>query len=190
MPNVSLLAAFNRLTTIPDEEWLYFEGHVRWKTVPKGQYLLHSGQTCDHVYYCGHGLFRMFYENEDGSEHIKSFISDDQFFTDYRSFLTDTSSFLSIQALEDSRYAMFSKQTIERLYKRHICWEKFGRMMAERLFISKSKKERELVELSAEERYRLFLQQYPSLESRIPQYQIAAYLAISPVSLSRIRNKQ
>lgn len=186
----SLLAAFQRYSIIPEEEWLYVQSQLNWKTVHKGQYLLHSGQSCEQIFYCERGLFRMFYENDDGSEHIKSFVTEAQFFTDYRSFLTDTPSFLSIQALEDSNYAFFSKQTAERLYERHICWERFGRRLAEHLFILKSKKERELVELSAEERYRLFLQQYPDLESRVPQYQIAAFLAISPVSLSRIRNNK
>ncbi|QMV42352.1 Crp/Fnr family transcriptional regulator [Cohnella cholangitidis] len=66
----------------------------------------------------------MYYENEYGTEHIKSFITEGQFFTDYRSFLTDTPSFLSIQALEDTSCALFTKQTVERLYERHICWER------------------------------------------------------------------
>lgn len=190
VPNDSLLAALQRYVAIPEEEWLYFLSQISWKSIQKGQYLLHSGQSCEQIYYCEHGLFRMFYENEDGTEHIKSFVTEEQFFADYRSFLTNTPSSLSIQALEDSRYALFSKQTVEQLYERHICWERFGRRLAESLFIRKSKKERELVELSAEERYRLFLQQHSGLESRIPQYQIAAFLAISPVSLSRIRKKQ
>lgn len=185
----SLLAALQHYTTIPSEEWIFFKSKVSWNSVKKGQYLLRSGGACEQIYYCAHGLFRMYYENEDGTEHIKSFVTDGQFFTDYRSFLTSSSSFLSIQALEDASYAQFSKQTVEHLYERHICWERFGRRLAESLFIKKSMKERELIELSADERYRLFLQQYPGLEKRIPQYQVAAFLAINPVSLSRIRNK-
>jgi CRP-like cAMP-binding protein len=106
--NASLLSALERYAAIPEEEWLYFQSRISWKTVRKGEYLLHSGQPCEQIHYCVHGLFRMFYENEDGSEHIKSFVTEEQFFTDYRSFLTDSPSFLSIQALEDSRYASFS----------------------------------------------------------------------------------
>lgn len=57
------------------------------------------------------------------------------------------------------------------------------------MFISKEKRERELPMLSAEERYRQFLAQYKHLENRIPQYHIASYLGITPVTLSRIRRK-
>lgn len=190
MPIARLRDTVHRYAAVPEEEWLYFLGQLSWQTVRKGQHLLHSGQSCELVYYCDSGLFQMFYENEDGSEHIKNFVTEGMFFTDYRSFLTNAPCFLSIQALEDSRYAYFSKKTIETLYERHVCWERFGRRIAETLFIQKSRKERELIELSAEERYHLFLRQYPGLESRIPQYKIAAHLAISPVSLSRIRKKQ
>jgi len=186
----SIETALRRITAIPEEELEYFRKQLVWKPVDKGSFLLRSGDPCELIYYCDRGLFRMFYENEDGSEHIKNFITEGQFFTDYRSFLTATPAFLSIQALEDSRCAFFTKAAVDRLYERHVCWERFGRRLAEELFIAKSKKERELIELSAEERYRLFLQQYPDLERRVPQYQIAAHLGINPVTLSRIRGKR
>lgn len=189
MQQSSIADAIKQFTPIPEEELAFFQAQIVWKPVKKGQFLLHSGDACELIYYCDSGLLRMFYENEDGSEHIKNFVTKGQLFTDYRSLLTDTPAFLSIQALEDSRCVYFSKNTMELLYDRHKCWERFGRKLAEGLFITKSKKERELVELSAEERYRLLLQQHPDLEQRVPQYQIAAYLAINPVSLSRIRSK-
>lgn len=186
----TIISTLAGMTTIPDEEKQYFLDQLIWKNVKKGRFLVHAGDFCENVYYCETGLFRMFYENEDGSEHIKSFVTDGKLFTDYRSLLTAESAFLSIQALEDSRIALFTKSVMETLYDRHACWERFGRKLAEDLFIAKSRKERELVELTAEERYRLFQKQYPDLESRIPQYQIAAFLAINPVSLSRIRSKR
>lgn len=189
MQQSSIAEAIEQITPIPKEELAFLQTKLIWKIVKKGHYLLHSGDACELIYYCDNGLLRMFYENADGSEHIKNFVTKGQLFTDYRSLLTATPAFLSIQALEDSRCVYFSKNTMELLYDRHPCWERFGRKLAEGLFITKSKKERELVEFSAEERYRLLLQQHPDLEQRVPQYQIAAYLAINPVSLSRIRSK-
>lgn len=186
----TIISALARMTTIPDEEKQYFLHQLIWKSVKKGQFLVHAGDFCESIYYCETGLFRMFYESEDGTEHIKNFVTDGKLFTDYRSLLTVEPAILSIQALEDSRIALFTKVAMEMLYDRHPCWERFGRKLAEELFIAKSRKERELVELTAEERYRLFQKQYPGLEGRIPQYQIAAFLAINPVSLSRIRGKR
>jgi CRP-like cAMP-binding protein len=44
--------------------------------------------------------------------------------------------------------------------------------------------------LNASKRYDAFLEEFPGLEQRIPQYQIASYLGITPVQLSRIRKRE
>ena len=57
-------------------------------------------------------------------------------------------------------------------------------------WVRKEIREIRLVTLSAEERYELFLNEYPGLEHRIPWYYIASFLGITPVALSRIRRKK
>jgi hypothetical protein len=44
--------------------------------------------------------------------------------------------------------------------------------------------------LSAEERYAYFLEKYPLMVERIPQYAIASYLGMTTEFLSKIRNKK
>ena len=53
----------------------------------------------------------------------------------------------------------------------------------------KEKRERELLTLSPEERYRSFSHEYPMLSSRIPQKDIARYLGVTPVGLCRIKKR-
>ncbi|MNG38637.1 hypothetical protein D3C84_1264130 [compost metagenome] len=61
--------------------------------------------------------------------------------------------------------------------------------MAESLYVKKERREMQLLTLSAEDRYRSFLEEFGALEKKIPQYYIASYLGITPVALSRIRAK-
>ncbi len=42
---------------------------------------------------------------------------------------------------------------------------------------------------SALKRYEAFLRNYPELVSRLPLYEIASYLGITPVALSNVRKK-
>jgi CRP/FNR family transcriptional regulator, anaerobic regulatory protein len=43
------------------------------------------------------------------------------------------------------------------------------------------------ISLSAEEGYQVFLKEFPNLYNRLPNYQIASYLGITPEFLSKIR---
>ncbi len=59
--------------------------------------------------------------------------------------------------------------------------------MMEACLTLKSKRERELLSLDGKDRYLKFIEDYKEILNDIPQYQIASYLGISPVSLSRIK---
>ncbi len=55
------------------------------------------------------------------------------------------------------------------------------------LFTQQARREAELLTLSPEERYQAFLQADGALAARLPMHQVASYLGISQVSLSRMR---
>jgi CRP-like cAMP-binding protein len=60
----------------------------------------------------------------------------------------------------------------------------------QRAFVSHQRRIIENISLQADERYCRFVERYPALEQRLPQKQIAAYLGITPESLSRIRRQR
>jgi len=80
-------------------------------------------------------------------------------------------------------------EEFSRLYLSCPDLERAARILAERFFVQKEQREIELVVLDADQRYRLFQQQFPQLENQITQYHIASYLGITPTQLSRIRRK-
>jgi CRISPR/Cas system CMR-associated protein Cmr5 small subunit len=43
---------------------------------------------------------------------------------------------------------------------------------------------------TAEERYENFVEKYPSIVQKVPQYALASYLGMTTEFLSRIRNKK
>jgi len=65
--------------------------------------------------------------------------------------------------------------------------EPFQRGNLERLFVSLQKRILNQLQLSAAERYELFLEEYPNVEPNTRNYHIASYLGITQESLSRIR---
>lgn len=185
-----LYKAIQAIVPLPDEEWSYFVQHISICSVSKGEHVLQLDEVPMNIYFCIRGLFRMYYITEDGKEFNKSFCAEDDFITSYGALLTGRPSTFSIEALEDSKLVTIPYDLMLTLFEREVHWERLGRKLAENLYVKKEQKERQFLVHSADERYRLFLQEYPGLENRIPQYHISSYLGITPVSLSRIRKSR
>ncbi|WP_256759406.1 Crp/Fnr family transcriptional regulator [Cohnella sp. WQ 127256] len=185
----SIYARLQRVTPIPDEEWAFFKGISAYRAMTKNSHFIRAGEPVDSIGICVSGLFRFYYTTPDGNEFNKSFCTKHDFIASYSSLLLSSPSFFSIQALMDSELIVFRYTDFQSLYSRHACWERLGRLFIEQLFVKKEIRERELLLLSAEERYLRFLEQYEHLMRNIPQYHIASYLGITPVALSRIRKK-
>lgn len=62
-------------------------------------------------------------------------------------------------------------------------------VLLETLFIGQEARESRFVQLSAEQRYLQFIDQYPHLLPRIPLQFIASYIGVTPVALSRLRRR-
>ncbi|WP_068619786.1 Crp/Fnr family transcriptional regulator [Paenibacillus tuaregi] len=171
---------------VSDEEWKLFAERSRVREVRKGTCLVETGEMVMYAYYCASGLFRLFYPLPDGKEYNVAFTLENDFATSYGAMVKRMPSSYTIEALEDSVVIEISYESLQEIMDSCHSWERFVRKSVERLYIRKEERERELLFLSALQRYEAFLVKYPGLENRIPQYHVASYLGISPVSLSRM----
>ncbi len=135
------------------------------------------------------GMFRQFY-TKDGEERTTYFFFENQFMSAYLSCLTGQASRITIEALSDGTYVSFPYAVLKSLFEQRMAWQKFGRLIAEYLTIGLEERMVSLLLLSPEERYRDPLAgPRKRILERVPQHYIANYLGITPVSLSRIRNR-
>jgi CRP-like cAMP-binding protein len=91
--------------------------------------------------------------------------------------------------LENSQLLEINWSDFNRLKEKDIFWLNFQLKFVEKGFMIKEKRERDLLLLGAETRYRNFLAEFPGMDQRIKQGIIASYLGIKPETLSRIRRK-
>ncbi len=176
------------LAEIPEKEWIYIQSFFKEEHFDKGDHLLRAGEIPEYIYFCISGLVRMYYTTENGVEYNKSFCQKNEFVTSYSAGLLRIPSLLSIQTLESSDFVALPFTILPNLLERHPSWERLNRKLVEMLYIKKEQKEMQLLLLSAEQRYRAFLDEYSHQEKNIPNYHIASYLGITPVALSRIRS--
>jgi len=105
----------------------------------------------------------------------------------YASLLTRQPSHLRVEALEPTQLFVLSWSEIDTLYARHVCWQIVGRRLAETQLVEREQRAHELLTASATERYRRFCETHRELLPRLHDYDIASYIGVTPVSLSRLR---
>lgn len=154
----------------------------------KGEYFLQEGGVCRSVGFIQEGLVRYFI-NKDGQELTGEFGKEGDFVCNYVSFLDHSVSDESIQCLEDTRMLVISFNDLQVFYNIIAEGNKFGRLIAEQLFVYAKRKIASMYSDPPETRYLQFLQLYPDLQQRIPQYHISSYVGVKPPSLSRIRKR-
>lgn len=156
-------------------------------TLPKGGFFIEDGQIAEKVAFLKGGVMRAFYRDASGAEYNKHFFTSPCFIGGYASLITGKPNQINQQALTTCEYLTANFRQLSLLYDSHPDLERAARKMAESYFVDKEQREIEIVLLDANQRYRIFRRQYPTLEQLIPQYHIASYLGITPTQLSRIR---
>lgn len=132
------------------------------------------------------GLMRA-YRIIDGDDYSYFFFSNNDFAIDFQSFLTETPSPLLLETLSKTRYLEFKKSDVYRLYDRNPKFQKLGRLMAERAYLSAAERLKQYQTDSLKSRYLSLIAKNPKLFQEVPLRFIASYLGVKPQSLSRIR---
>lgn len=158
-----------------------------FRAYEKGQAFARKGEYAKSIGFVTSGVLRAFFRGTDGTTYNKTFFKENSLIGAYSSLITGKASQIDIECLTACEIWTCPYESIVALYDEYPLVERFSRMLAERFFVSKEKREIELVTLEAKERYTIFQREHPGLDQRIPQYHIASYLGITPTQLSRIR---
>jgi CRP-like cAMP-binding protein len=184
-----LLTHISKHVALEPDEITLLTTSFRPKLLRKKIYLQHHGEVTRFETFVTKGCLRTFYLDEKGEEHIAQFAVEDWWIGDLYSFLTQTPSRYSIEALEDCELLQIDKNALETLYLKVPKMERFFRIIIQNAFIASQNRIISTMSQTADERYLAFIRKYPNIEQRVPQYQVAAYLGVTAEFLSRIRKK-
>ena len=167
------------------EEYIY--SISKEKTVSKGEILIREGQTVNKTFFVTQGSLRSFCVDKEGKEHTLQFAIKDWWISDFMAIYGNEPASLTVECISDSSVIEFNAQKLNEIYLQFPEFEPFQRKNLERHVVSLHKRILNQLQLTALERYNLFLEQYPNIEQHVPNYHIASYLGITQQSLSRIR---
>lgn len=159
------------------------------KTYKKKDFLLKQNNICEYKFFILKGLVRQFRVEDNGKENISVFGIENWWISNLDSFINQTLSTNSIQAIEETTVLQIKKEKLEYLYVEIPKLEQTFRKIYTNMIIALQRKSDVYMKKNSRERYYYMIEQIPAFSQRVPQYMIASYLDITPEYLSEIRKK-
>ncbi|HDO1315634.1 Crp/Fnr family transcriptional regulator [Aeromonas veronii] len=154
------------------------------QTLRAGQALLAQGAEQEAACYIEAGIARACHYTRDGQERCKEFYFEGELCLLYDSWLTGSPARYQLEALTELHVVRVPLTLLDEPAWQPVC------MALLRLQLGyKERKEAFLLLHSPEERYRELCHTFPHWPARLTQVQLANYIGISPVTLSRIRRR-
>ena len=183
-------AYLDQIATISNEDWDFFTSKLQRRVIPKKTNFLKLDDIENYISFIESGVVRLYIPKENPEKEITfGFSFKNQFISAYDSFLTQTPSAYQLQTLTDTTLLSITYNDLQEVYNKTQIGNLIGRLTAERLFLLKSKREQNLLNLTAEERYMKLFKERPELLKVIPLKYISSYIGVTPQALSRIRKR-
>lgn len=176
-------------STISESDFQSLSSLLIEKTVEKGETLLRAGDICNHSFFVESGLLRSYSLDAGGKEHVIQFAPENWIISDRSSVLFREPSEFYIDAIEKTNIIMFDNDFVDKASEISPKYREFNQKALNNHIRHQQQRINRLLSATAEERYLNFIELYPNISLRVPQWMIASYLGITPESLSRVRKE-
>lgn len=162
---------------------------VEEKYIVKGTQFIRKGKLNSCEYFVFEGVGKSYLLNPDNEEVTLGFYTDNTVLSPHTIRTEKGHSIVNFKALTELHIGEMDSGEFEKLMVDNLEIREFGNTVLRAELASKIQKEIALASLPAKERLLLFRQLFPALENLIPHPDIASYLGITPISLSRLRRE-
>ena len=185
----TLKRSISSIVTLTDEELLIFYNSFTVQKKKKNELFLEEGDICDYIGFVNYGVLIYYKHKDNGDDITIDFSFEEDWVTVNQSRLNNSESLINIKAIETTELLVITQQNLSDLYIRIPKLERLGRILMEQSFLRIAQQSIDLQLLSATDRYKRLVCNYPKILQRVPLHHIANYLGIAPKSLSRIRKQ-
>lgn len=184
-----LVAFLNNIIPLTEEGIDDLSAVISRKEYAKGASLLKEESTCSWLYFMEKGLVKYSFYRED-KEFIMRFFPENSLFTGLDSYIRQLPSAYVLEALEPVTVSRISHGDMELLCRKHHCLETAFSKFISIAALNMMDRVSEMLEENSAKRYANFVRSNGELMQRISLGDLASYLGITQVSLSRIRARK
>jgi CRP-like cAMP-binding protein len=157
--------------------------------VPAKTILINEGGIAGMIYFIKKGCIRAYIYN-DGVPITLQFFFEGEPVTSLESFMTALPGRIAIETIEETEIAAISRSDFFRLIGEDAGFKNWFYDNAIKKLFTHTNRLLFLLTNKPFARYQQLITESPEILKRIPQHYIASYLGMTPVSLSRIRNRK
>lgn len=184
-----LIDLIRKLYPVSDALTSTLSSRLKLVRLPANEFLLTPGQVSSRIYFVEKGLVRGYYLKEH-KEFTTGFLSEGQFVISPVSFYRQEPSFEYLELLEDCLLWELHKSHLDTLYSDFPEFNFVGRLLTEQYYSRSELRAHYLRTQTADEKYRLFMEEYATISNRVTNRHIASLLGLTPETISRIRAKK
>jgi CRP-like cAMP-binding protein len=184
-----LKLAVETLIPLSDQEWDLFSAAFTERVIDGKTIITREGEIEKEIYFVCSGLARLYYQTKDNDQITAFIFCENMFASCLESFIKQHPSTQNLDTLESCTLLVLTKDNLDKLYEQVPKTHMIMRKVMEARFIAAQQLLSSYILAGPKERYELFSLHYPHLVQRVPQYILASFLGITPVSLSRIRKR-
>jgi len=175
------------LLSIEDKHELLINAEI--SSADKGSHLINTGDNVQHALYLMDGIVRYYVVTQDGQEVTKAFYKDSFLIGSFDVTFNHVPNKFSVQALTPVTFLKIPINNIRNLMDNSHSFCKVYNSFIVSVFVFKERREIELLSTKAILRMENFYKEFPQIANEISNVALASYLGITPVQLSRLKNK-
>ena len=180
----------NSFTQIDEAAFKKLQGIASYRILRKNEIVAREGEIpSPSVYMLISGIMRAYINTESGKQYNKKLFAPKSFVGPLTAIITKRPSKLTYETLTECKVIETDFAAFLDMCKTDIQLSNLYNKVLEHIFIDYERRSLELMSLNATERYLNLRKRIPNIDELIPQFQIASFLNITPVQLSRVRKK-
>lgn len=156
---------------------------------PKNRIIEEEGKIPQYLYFVVSGYMRLFSFNDNGDEITSHINCPPGFITSYFNFINQTKATDNLECITECELLRIDKSNLDLLISKSEGFKNFSIWVFQQSIAYNENRSRELATLTAEQRYKTLIDNYPQILHNVPLQYIASFLGMNSKSLSRIRKQ-
>ena len=185
----NVMSAIDRYYKLSSQSKKLITGELESFRLKKGDVLIHENRPSPYLYFIEKGAVKNHYIDEKGNKQVVWFGFEGDICFSLNAYINMSYMHETTELIEDSLFYRVKISHVKSLYQDYCDWANWGRCFIEQVFIKTVKELDEYKALTAKEKYLNLIGNNQNVKKRVPLKDIASYLGVSPVTISRLRKE-